>query len=472
MNQFAQINQPDEPEIALPHSVEAEQQLLGALLANNEGLDRVNGLSHEHFFDPVHARIFKTICALVHNDRLASPITLKPIFETDPGLKELGGPAYLRRLVGAAMMAVHIPEYAKMLIELHEARNLISISRTCIDALQEGGAVADAVEVLERHLLSINGSTSETRSMSLLAAATKAISEMNDRFQNGSTGVPSGLADFDRVTGGFHRAEFTIIGGATSMGKTTLGTWIAYSAAKNGVGVGFATLEMGESQLYQRINSIDSRIPYQAQRRELSETDFRKVIATTQEQAALPIELFSSECRTIHGIFTEARKLQRKWPPNEKFKGLGMLVIDYIQLVKGQGTSLEVLPDAAIECKNIAKRLDIPVIALAQVNRTIGQRDNKVPNLSDLRGSGDLEFAADNVIFCHRPEYYLTRELQNPSLTVDEIADIQAAMDACKGTMDIIIAKQRMGSIDQCRVGCDMGTNRFWDRSYQQDFGI
>lgn len=468
MNDVARLSDyssPSEPDAeTLPHSIEAEQQVLGALLCDNALLDRIAGvLDVEHFFDPVHARLFQTIAACVARGRLASPVTLKAIFIADQGLRELGGPAYLARLAGAAISTSQIAHYASHIVEMAERRRLLSLTNESTEDLRNGKDVDKVVERLEAELLKSAASNSTPRSMSLMAAATKAIGEMNDRYQNGSTGVPSGIPALDEITGGFHRAEFTIIGGATSMGKTAVGTWIAYAAAKRNIGVGFATLEMGESQLYQRINAIDSRVPYQDQRSDLTEETFRKVIETTKKQAEMPIELFNSETRTIHGVFAEARKLQRKWGSSPDFHGLGMLVIDYIQLIKGTGNALEVLAEAAIECKNIAKRLDIPVIALAQVNRTIGQRDNKVPTLADLRGSGDLEFAADNVIFCHRPEYFLARELQNSSLEIEERADIEAALSACRNKMDLFVAKQRMGTINQCRVGCDMATNRFWN---------
>lgn len=467
MNEHSRIStsniDQNDSEADVPSSIEAEQQLLGALLAKNSLFHKISGnLEADHFFDPVHARIFKTIAACVSRDRLASPITIKHMFASDDGLKELGGPKYLVNLVGSSIGENFIVEYADLIIETAERRRLYYLTSESADSLKGGAHSSEVVERLEGELIKSTSLGSSPKSMSLIAAATKSISEMHDRFMSGSTGVPSGIEALDYITGGFHRAEFTIIAGATSMGKTAVGTWIAHAAAKQGFGVGYATLEMGESQLYQRINSIDSRIPYQDQRRSLTEETVAKIAEAAQKQAHLPIELFNSEVRSVHGIFSEARKLQRRWEPNGDFKGLGMLVIDYIQLLKGQGTTLEVLAEAAIECKNIAKRLDIPVIALAQVNRTIGQRENKVPTLSDLRGSGDLEFAADNVIFCHRPEYYLSRELQNSDLEISDRADIEAALAACRNKMDLFVAKQRMGTIDQCKVSCDMATNRFW----------
>lgn len=448
----------------LPHNIEAEQQLLGALLCNNDRFDKVTGVVlSEHFYEPVHGRIFEVMEARTSQNSLASPVTLRDDFATDEGLKQLGGVGYLATLAGASISGSAVKQYADHIVELFERRRLISVAKASVESLQGGDSAADVVESLEREMLRSQASAANSRSMSLLAAATKAISEMNDRFMNGTRGVSSGLKPLDDIIGGFKRAEFTIIGGATSMGKTTVGTWIAYAAAKQGFGVGFATLEMGESQLYQRINAIDSHVPYQRQGSKLSEVEFRRVIEAAKVQESLPIELFNAETRTIHGIAAEARKLQRKWQPSGDFKGLGMLVIDYLQLVSGKGSKLEILEEVANECKSISKRLDIPVIGLAQVARDMGKRENRIPTLSDLRGSGDLEFAADNVIFCHRPEYYLTRELQSDALKDQDRMDKEIAIKHCEGIMELYVAKQRQGSIADCTVNCDVSTNRFWN---------
>ena len=461
ITQMYDIPSPD----GTPQSLFAEQQVLGSLMLDNRLVDRIQGqLTPEHFFEPLHGRIFQTILASVARDRLASPVTLTATFAADPALQELGGWAYLARMAGAAIASTLLVKMAAFIVEMSERRRLLELTSQSAERLRTGTDAAAVVETLEAELLTGQGATAAPRSMSLLKAATKTIEEMNDRYQYGSTGVPSGLTALDALTGGFHRAEFTIIGGATSMGKTALGTWIAHAAARRGYGVGFATLEMGETQLYHRINAIDSRVPYQDQRRDLTEARFRQIVATTEDQHTLPMEFFNSQIRTVHGLFAEARKLQRRWQdPTPPFRGLGLVVVDYIQLLRGPGTPLEVLAEAAIECKNMAKRLDIPVLGLAQVNRSIAQRDNKVPGLADLRGSGDLEFAADNVVFCHRPDYYLERELQSSTLSAGARADAEVALARCRNTMDLFVAKQRMGAIGRCRLGCDMATNRFWD---------
>jgi replicative DNA helicase len=176
--------------------------------------------------------------------------------------------------------------------------------------------------------------------------------------------------------------------------------------------------------------------------------------------------------RDIPAILSESRRLKNLNPPSDQgFRGFGLLIIDYIQLVRGKGFSQhERLGQIAMDAKQVAKSLDVPVVALAQVDRSLAKRESPVPFLSDLRGSGDLEFAADNVIFCHRPEYYIERELlQNPAMDVADRADLEAALASCKGTMDLFVAKQRMGPVGKCRVKVDMGINRFADVAPQQD---
>jgi replicative DNA helicase len=187
-----------------------------------------------------------------------------------------------------------------------------------------------------------------------------------------------------------------------------------------------------------------------------------KMIEATKGQMDLPVQIFSARVRDIPSIMAECKKLQQRWRPIEKgFRGLGLLVVDYIQLIRGDGRSFDVLSNAANELKQIAKLLDVHVIALAQIDRKVGERENTRPGLSDLRGSGDLEQAPDNVIFCHREEYHLQRKPMPRS--PEDMADHISALEASKGKMELIIGKARMGEIGTVTVGCNMGTNRFFD---------
>ncbi len=458
-----------------PHSVEAEQQLLGNILLNNDLFSKVSFfLRADHFGDPVHARIFKNISARISRDHLASPVTLQEDMAADEGLKELGGPAYLVRLAGAAVSAFAVADYAHMIVRLHGSRQLLEKLQDIQSRIGGEETAVDLCSELELFLHQREAVSEAPRSMSLLAAHTKAAQDLNERFETGAVGLSTGLTDLDEMTGGLHPGELTLVAGSTSMGKTAMGIWLSYAAARgnNPTMVGFASLEMSETALSQRFGSIDSEIPYQALRKAISEATFRAVLEGVKRQEALPIHIYSDRVRDIPAILSESRRLQRMNPPSEKgFKGFGLLVIDYIQLVRGKGfNKAEQLGQIAADAKQVAKSLNVPVVALAQVDRALAKRESPVPFLSDLRGSGDLEFAADNVIFCHRPEYYLERDLlQNPSMDIEDRADIEAALAACKGTMDLFVAKQRMGPIGKCRVKVDMGLNRFADLAPPQE---
>jgi replicative DNA helicase len=444
-----------------PHNVEAEQQLLGALLTNNDLAHKVTGiLKTDDFYDPVHKRVFIAAMARIERGDLASPVTLRADMEHDSGLQEIGGPAYLMRLAGAAISSFAVIDFAKLIAEMARRRDLLALCEQVTARIMSdepaGAAMADMEMFLHKQ-----EPVGDPRSMSLLKAHTEAIQDVYDVGRGQSPAIPSGLASLDEAVS-LRRGRYTILAGSTSMGKTALAQWISYSAAKAGFGVGFVSLEMPERDLAARMNSIDSQIPYKAFERAMSENTMRKVIEAAKAQEAMPFEIFSSRVRDIPAILSEARKLKHKWPVDPRgFKGLALLVVDYIQLIRGKGRSFDVLSEAANELKQIAKLLDVHVIALAQIDRGVMERENTRPGLSDLRGSGDLENAPDNVIFCHREEYFLARRPQPKK--ADEMADWLADLEASKGKMDLIVAKARMGELGTVKVGCDMATNRFFD---------
>lgn len=451
-----------------PHSVELEQQLIGAVLADNERFHKVGSLlTADHFFDPVHGRIWRNIAARISRDHIASPVTLKADMEADAGLQRLGGPAYLARMVGGSISGFAVVDYAREIVELANRRAVMQGCEEVVSSLEGGGSTEDAVSALEVMLQGREGHSLAPRSMSLLAAHTKALGHISEAMQSDHYGISTGLKALDEQIGGLRAKELTIIGGATSMGKTTLGTWLAYQAARQGHGVGFASLEMSEEALSNRIASIGSEIPYVAMTRPMSENVFRKLIETVKAQEAMPIQIYSDRVRDIPAILSETKRLRSRWEPNGPFKGLGLLVIDYLQIVRGKGASrFDVLSQVAEDAKAVAKLLSIPVVALAQISRDMSKRESKVPHLGDIRGSGDVENAADNVIFTHRPAYYLER--MEPPDDVSERADYEAALSDSKNTMDLIVAKQRMGPLGRVRVGCDMATNRFWNLDNQE----
>lgn len=441
-------------------SVEAEQQLLGAILCNNDRYHDVSGILRvEHFHEPVHADIWRNIAGRIEKDHLADMLTVKADMVDHDGLEKIGGAKYLVRLAGSSISGFAVKDYAQLIIETHSRRSMSGRLRQLSEELERGRAADDTAAELEIMLHEREDASDDPRSMSLLKAQTRALQQMFEIQQGGDVGIPTGLATLDEELT-LAPKRYTILGGTTSMGKTALGIWLSYAAAHAGYGVGFVTLEMPEEDLAKRINSIVSQVPYKSYDRPMSESQFRNVADAAKQLQELPLHIFSDRVRDVPSILSEAKKLKRSMQPNGEFKGFKLLVIDYLQLVRSRGESAFVrLSQVANDLKQVAKQLDVHVIALAQVDRKIGERDDTRPRLSDLRGSGDLENAPDNVIFIHRPEYYLARESEPKSQSDRE--DWEAEMAMWRNKAEIIIAKARMGEIGTVKVTCDMSTNNF-----------
>jgi len=450
------------------YSIEAEQQVLGAVLAVNDRYHEVASmLNPEHFWDPVHGLIWKNIAARITRDHLVSPVTVQTDMAANEGFQEIGGGRYLSNMVVASVSGSEVKYYAKMLVDLHGRRTLAGRLEQLAGELQNGRGADDAAAELELLLHEREETSAEPRTMSFLKAQSLALEQMQEVQQGAVLGVPTGIRALDEVVS-MNPKRYTLLGGATSMGKTGLALSIATAAARAGHGVGFVTLEMPEEDLANRINSSVSMVPYKAYDRKMSENTWRQVVEAAKELESLPLEVFSDRVRDVPSILSEGKKLKRKMVPNGEFKGFRLLVIDYIQLVRGRGESAHVrLAQVANDLKQVAKQLDVHVLALAQIDRSIGAREDTRPALRDLRGSGDLENAPDNVLFVHRPEYYLVR--QTPPKKEEERADWEAELAHWKGMAEIIVGKARMGEIGSVKVACDMGTNRFFDIPEQQD---
>lgn len=452
------------PQNIEPHSIEAEQVLIGSVLVDNEAYHVLGtDLRAEHFYDPVHEAIWKNITGRIAKDHLASPITVAADFEGNDGLKDLGGSKYLVRM--AAMSRVSdANNLAEMVVNLAEKRRILGYIRNVEHDLTHGGELGASVAELEMMLHETIGDTADPRSMSFLRAQMEAIGHMQQINEGETVSVPTGISALDDLVT-FAPKRYTILGGSTSMGKSALAIWLTYAAAKQGYGVGFDSLEMPETDIANRLNSIESRVPYKAMDRPQSDNVFHEVIEAARRLEAMPVEIFSDRVRDVPSILSEAKRLKHKWQPNDKFKGLRLLVVDYLQLVRGKGESQFVrLSQVANDLKQVAKMLDVHVLALAQVDRKISASDDyKIarPKLAHLRGSGDLENAPDNVIFIHRPEYYLKR--QTPPDKPEDRADWEQEVSSWAGKAEIIVEKARMGDIGVVQVGCDLATNRFWD---------
>ncbi len=488
-------NSQSEPTHALPHSIEAEQALLGALLINNDVFDRVASLvKQEHFFDPVHGRIFEVVSRRIQKNALASPVTIKAFLEDDPGLAELGGPAYLVRLAGASMSIFAAKDYAQIIYDMAIRRNLIAIGEEITikaNAMDVDDEPKEQIIAAEQRLYSLGeqGST-DTGFQSFLKAVTDAVNMANAAYQRDGdmAGISTGLKDLDGKLGGLHNSDLLIIAGRPSMGKTSLATNIAYNIAKaykkgirtdgsegavSGGVVGFFSLEMSAEQLASRILSEAAEVESQRIRSgDMSESEFRRFVEAAKSLESSPLFIDDTAALPISTLSARARRLKRT-------HGLDVLIIDYLQLVRpasAKDNRVNEVSEITQGMKAIAKELDIPVIALSQLSRQVESRDDKRPQLSDLRESGSIEQDADCVMFVYRGEYYKERE-KPAEHELEKMASWQAEMEELMGKAEVIIGKQRHGPIGSVDLAFEGKFTRFsdlarpWqDRSRNGDF--
>ena len=480
MNEIAAINPTGvavQDAETMPHSIEAEQQLLGAILTNNDIYDRVASvITAEHFYDPVHARIFDIAAARIAKNNLASPVTLKAFMEDDEGLKELGGPAYLARLAGAAISAFAVRDYAQMIYDLAVRRDLIQLGRDIsakaakVDVASEPKEqIVEAEQALYK--LAEQG-TSEGGFQSFLKAVTDAVNVANAAYQRegGLAGISTGLTDLDKKLGGLHPSDLLILAGRPSMGKTSLATNVAFNIAKaykkglkpdgsegaiEGGVVGFFSLEMSAEQLAARILSEAAEVPSEQIRRgDMTEAEFRRFVDAAKALEACPLYIDDTPSIPIAQLAARARRLKRT-------HGLDMLIVDYIQLVRGTSDNrVQEIGEISMGLKAIAKELNIPVIGLSQLSRQVESREDKRPQLSDLRESGSIEQDADVVMFVFREEYYKEREKPGDH-DLEKMAAWQDDMERLHGKAEGIIGKQRHGPIGSIDLSFEGRFTRF-----------
>jgi replicative DNA helicase len=482
MNEVAPIRQTLPAEIqteSLPHNIEAEQQLLGAILTNNDVFDRISSLvKAEHFYDPVHARIFDIAAARIQKNALASPVTLKAFLEDDAGLKELGGPAYLARLAGAAISSFAARDYAQMLYDLAVRRELIGLGRDIAARAAKVDVASEPKEQIieaEQRLYKLGEQgVAERGFQSFLKAVTEAVNVANAAYQRdgGLAGISTGLIDLDKKLGGLHPSDLLILAGRPSMGKTSLATNIAFNVAKaykrgrlpdgsegavEGGVVGFFSLEMSAEQLAARILSEASEVPSEQIRRgDMTEVEFRRFVEAAKSLEACPLYIDDTPALPISQVAARARRLKRT-------HGLDVLMVDYLQLLKGTGRGenrVNEVSEITQGLKAIAKELHIPVIALSQLSRQVESREDKRPQLSDLRESGSIEQDADVVMFVYRDEYYKEREKPGDH-ELEKMAQWQSVMESVHGKAEVIIGKQRHGPIGSVDLSFEGKFTRF-----------
>jgi replicative DNA helicase len=475
------------PDSAMPHSVEAEQQLLGAILTNNDVYDRIASvINSSHFYDPVHARIYEIAAARITKNALASPVTLKAFMEDDEGLKELGGPAYLAKLAGASISAFAVRDYAQMIYDLAIRRELIGLGGTISDKARRVDVSSEPKEQIVEaeqalYKLSEQGQT-ESGFKSFLKAVTEAVNVTNEAYQRGGgmAGISTGLVDLDKKMGGLHPSDLIILAGRPSMGKTSLATNIAFNVAKaykrgvksdgtegaiDGGVVGFYSLEMSAEQLAGRILAEAAEISsHKIRQGDMTEEEFRRFVEAAKSLEACPLFIDDTPALPIAQLAARARRLKRT-------HGLDLLVIDYLQLCRGTAENrVNEIAEISMGMKAIAKELNVPVIALSQLSRQVESRDDKRPQLSDLRESGSIEQDADVVMFVFREEYYKEREKPGDE-ELDRMEEWKAAMERLHGKAEVILGKQRHGPIGTVELSFEAQFTRFGNlaKAWQQE---
>ena len=467
-----------------PHNIDAEQALLGTLLINNEVFDTIYTIiKSEHFFDPVHSRIFDIVSQKIQKNALASPVTIKPFFESDEALKELGGSNYLVRLASAAISSFAAKEFAVLIRDMSLRRSLMNVAN---DISQRATTMSveqtaeDQIVEAEQALYNLSNLGKEDSGFkSFVTATTDAIDVANKAYQQEGnlSGLATGLIDVDKKLGGLNPSDLIIIAGRPSMGKTALATNIAFNIAKkalqniekskdsSGSVVGFFSLEMSSSQLAARILSEASKVPSdQIRRGEMTENEFRRFVEAAKQLESCSLYIDDTAALPISTLTARARRLKRT-------HGLDVLIVDYLQLVRpshAKDNRVNEISEITQGLKAIAKELDIPVIALSQLSRQVESRDDKRPQLSDLRESGSIEQDSDVVMFVYRAEYYKEREKPGEH-DIEATLKWQDEMSQLHGKAEIIIGKQRHGPIGSIDLSFESQFTRFGNlvKNYQ-----
>ncbi|MDA9665437.1 replicative DNA helicase [Candidatus Pelagibacter sp.] len=454
----------------LPNNIEAEQAVIGSILVSNDIFDEISTIiSSINFYDPMHQKIFEAIESLIYKGMLANPITLKNYFEDEKD--DLNVPEYLVKITKFSTSVRQAVEYSKIIYDMFVRRELIKISEQTIDSaklneLDTNGQTI--IENSERLLFDLAEKGSFNSSLVKFDEAMKQTIEMASaayKNEEGIVGVPTGLRDLDDKLGGLHQSDLIIIAGRPSMGKTSLATNIAFNAAQKlqdsgkKSSIAFFSLEMSSEQLSTRIISEQARISSNDIRRgRISDEQFDKFLETSKNIAELPLYIDETPAISIAAMSNRARRIKRLF-------GLDMVVVDYIQLMKGttfnKDGRVQEISQITQGLKAIAKELAVPVVALSQLSRQVEQRDDHKPQLSDLRESGSIEQDADVVMFVYREGYYLSRK--EPREATVEHAEWQAKMNEVAHLAQIIIGKQRHGPIGNVTLEFEERFTKFKD---------
>ena len=460
-----------------PSNLEAEQALLGSILVNNDIIDEVSTIVNSSiFYDPAHIKIYEVIESLNNKGMIANPITLKNFFEKDNMLNEVGGTEYLVKLTRFSGSAKQAVDYAKIIHEMYLRRELVQISdKLSSDTLNANSQEQNAesiIEGTEKSLFDLAERGSFTQSFLKFNEAldqTIQMATLAMKSDQGIVGVPTGLTDLDEKLGGLHKSDLIILAGRPGMGKTALATNIAYHASQNLMtrqeksSVAFFSLEMSSEQLSTRILSEQARIKSDDIRRgKVTESEINRYIETSRNIYNLPLYIDETPAITISTLSNRARRIKRLF-------GLSLVVVDYIQLMRAPSSNnrndnrVQEVSEITQGLKALAKELKVPVLALSQLSRAVESRDDKKPQLSDLRESGSIEQDADVVMFVYREAYYL--ENKQPKLGSIEHAEWQSKMNDVNGLADLILGKQRHGPTGTVKVEFEGIYTKFKDLS-------
>ncbi|MEQ1724669.1 MAG: replicative DNA helicase [Sphingopyxis sp.] len=482
----------------LPANVEAEAAFLGACLLDNRVLEDLPvPLAPAHFYEPLHGRVFERIQHVTGNNLLASPVTLKPYFDADEAMKALGGPGYLAQLTGSGASLIGARDFARQIHDLALLRELVSVGRTLVERATDTSETLDPaaqIEEAETALYRVSGGDAELgQARTLGQAATLAVAGVEKALNSGGhlSGVTTGLDSINAKIGGLHASDLVILGGRPGMAKTSLATNIAFAAAERwmrdkeagipddknmGAKAVFFSLEMSADQLATRILAEQSGISSESLRMgRISHHDFDNLSAAAARLQSMPLYIDDTPALTIAALRTRARRLKRR-------HDIGLVIVDYLQLLQGSSRNgdnrVQEISEISRGLKTLAKELNVPVLALSQLSRAVENRDDKRPQLADLRESGSIEQDADIVMFLFREEYYvLSREPKKPQADDDvKIHDDHAKwameLERVAGLSELIVAKQRHGATGKVRLHFEARLTKFSDLaddSYRDD---
>jgi len=466
----------------LPANVEAEAALLGALMLDNRLVEDIGlKLKPHHFHEAVHGRIYEAILRLADKNMVANPVTLRPMFEGDEAMKEVGGASYLATLTGSGATLIAAKDFAQQIYDLALLRALIGVGRDLVESAldtSEDVAPLEKIEQAETELYKVaEEGGADGKAQSFAEATKEALKTAEKALNSGGhlSGITTGLEGLNGKIGGLHNSDLVIVAGRPGMGKSALGTNIAFAAAQRfmrdmedglepeksaGAAVALFSLEMSADQLATRILAEQSGISSENLRMgKISKQEFRQLARAAAELESLPLYIDDTPGLTIAALRARARRLKRQ-------KGIGMVIVDYLQLLQGTGRNsndnrVQEISEISRGLKTLAKELDVPVIGLSQLSRAVEQREDKRPQLSDLRESGSIEQDADIVLFIYREDYYLAA--RQPADDHPDIEEWRQEMERAYGRAEIIVAKQRHGATGKVRLRFDSRTTKFSD---------